>query len=437
MSDLLAARSQMAISLAFHIVFAAIGIGLPVLMLLSEGLWLRTGRRVYLEVTHAWAKGLAIFFAVGAVSGTVLSFELGLLWPRFMQVAGPLIGMPFSLEGFAFFTEGIFLGIYLYGWDRISPRAHFAAAAVIAVSGTASALFVLSVNGWMNAPRGYVPGEAGSAPVIDPVAALDNPFWISNTIHMVLAAYMATALGTAAVHAWRLMRDPHSEGHRVALRLSVAVGAVVAIVQPFSGDVAGRRVAEYQPAKLAAMEAHFHTGPCAPLRIGGLPDLEMETVRYSLDIPCGLSILAEHNPNAIIVGLDGIPSDERPPVPIVHAAFQIMLGIGTALALLGVWILLRLARRRRLTTPWLLRSIVVAGPLAFVAIQAGWIVTEVGRQPWIIQGVMRTEDAVTPMPALVAPFTAFTLLYVGLAVVVVILMRRITADWTGLGTEPS
>lgn len=432
MSDLLAARSQMAVSLAFHIVFAAIGIGLPVLMLLAEGLWLRTGRRVYLDITRAWAKGLTIFFAVGAVSGTVLSFELGLLWPRFMQVAGPLIGMPFSLEGFAFFTEGIFLGIYLYGWDRISPRAHFAAAAVIAVSGTASALFVLSVNGWMNAPRGYVPGDAGSAATIDPVAALNNPFWISNTIHMVLAAYMATALGTAAIHAWRLMRDPDNEGHRVALKLAASVGAVVAIIQPFSGDVAGRRVSDYQPAKLAAMEAHFETGPCAPLQIGGFPDVEARTVRYSLKIPCGLSIVAEHDPNAVVVGLDQVPRQDWPPVPVVHSAFQIMLGIGTALALLGVWILLRVTRRRRLATPWLLRCMVLAGPLAFVAIQAGWTVTEVGRQPWIIQGVMRTEDAVTPMPGLVAPFTSFTLLYLGLAVVVVVLMRRITTDWSAL-----
>jgi len=435
MSDLLAARSQMAVSLAFHIVFAAIGIGLPILMLLSEWLWLRTGRRVYLEVTRAWAKGLAIFFAVGAVSGTVLSFELGLLWPHFMQVAGPLIGMPFSLEGFAFFTEGIFLGIYLYGWDRISPRAHFAAAAVVAVSGTASALFVLSVNGWMNAPRGYVPGQAGSSPVIDPVAALANPFWISNTIHMVLAAYMATAFGTAAVHAWRLVRDPGNEGHRVALRLSAAVGAAVAIAQPFSGDVAGRRVAEYQPAKLAAMEAHFETGPCAPLRIGGLPDTQARTVRFSLEIPCGLSVLAEHDPGAVVTGLDSIPRADWPPVRVVHAAFQIMLGIGTALALLGVWVLLRIARRRTLATPWLLRCLVLAGPLAFAAIQAGWIVTEVGRQPWIIQGIMRTEDAVTPMPALVVPFMTFTLLYVGLAVVVVVLMRRIATDWTGRDPE--
>jgi cytochrome d ubiquinol oxidase subunit I len=252
---------------------------------------------------------------------------------------------------------------------------------------------------------------------------------------MVLAAYMATALGTACIHAWRLRRDPANESHRAALGLSAAVGAAVAILQPFSGDVAGRLVAEHQPAKLAAMEAHFETGPCAPLRIGGLPDTEARTVRYSLDIPCGLSVLAEHDAGAVVAGLDEIPRDEWPPVTIVHTAFQIMLGIGTALAVLGVWVLVRLIRRRRLDTPWLLRCLVVAGPLAFLAIQAGWTVTEVGRQPWIIQGVMRTADAVTPMPALVVPFTVFTLLYVGLAAVVVSLMRRITTGWTGREPE--
>jgi cytochrome d ubiquinol oxidase subunit I len=199
MDDLLAARSQMAMSLAFHIVFAAIGVGLPVLMVISEGLWLRTRNDVYLRLTRAWSKGLALLFAVGAVSGTVLSFELGLLWPEFMRVAGPLVGMPFSLEGLAFFTEAIFLGIYLYGWDRISPRAHLAAGVVIAISGAASALFVLSVNGWMNAPSGFVPGDRGGA--IDPVAAMLNPFWIGNTVHMVLAAYLVTAFGAGTIHA--------------------------------------------------------------------------------------------------------------------------------------------------------------------------------------------------------------------------------------------
>lgn len=416
----------MAVSLAFHIVFAAIGIGLPALMLVSEGLWLRTGRDVYLRLTRAWSRGLAVFFAVGAVSGTVLSFELGLLWPGFMEVAGPLVGMPFSLEGLAFFTEAIFLGIYLYGWKKVSRRAHFGAGVIVALSGAASALFVLSVNGWMNAPTGYIPGEAGSAPVIDPVAAMTNPFWIANTIHMLLAAYLATAFGAAAVHAWRILKGADTELHHAGLRIALSVGAVAALLQPVSGDITARLVAEKQPAKLAAMEAHFETGPCAPLRIGGWPDEAAGTVRFDLEIPCGLSLLVGHSPDAVVVGLNDIPADERPPVLPVHIAFQVMVAIGTLLAAMAVWTVIRLVRGRPLHRPmWFLRLTVVAGPLAFLAIQAGWVVTEVGRQPWIIYGVMRTEDAVTPMPGLVVPFTAFTILYLFLSGVVVALMRRI------------
>jgi cytochrome d ubiquinol oxidase subunit I len=426
MNDLLAARSQMALSLAFHIVFAAIGVGLPALILSSHGLWLKTGEGVYLRLTRAWSKGLAVFFAVGAVSGTVLSFELGLLFPRFMEVAGPLVGMPFSLEGFAFFTEAIFLGIYLYGWDRVPRAAHFGSAVVVAVSGAASALFVLSVNGWMNAPRGYVPAVDGSAATVDPVAAMFNPFWLANTVHMLLAAYAATAFGAAAVHAWRLLRHPDADMHRKALRITVGLGALAALLQPLSGDVSARMVADLQPAKLAAMEAHFETGPCAPLRIGGVPDVDTRSVRWSIDVPCGLSVLVARDPAAVIPGLDRIPRDEWPPVTVVHVAFQIMVAIGTYLAAVGLWGAWKIIRRRPLERPRAyLWALIAAGPLAFVAIEAGWTVTEVGRQPWVIYGMMRTEDAVTPMPGLVVPFTTFTLLYLFLSVVVVVLMRRI------------
>lgn len=427
MNDLFAARSQMAISLAFHIVFAAIGIGLPALMLISEGLWLRTRNDVYLRLTRAWARGLALFFAVGAVSGTVLSFELGLLWPKFMEVAGPLVGMPFSLEGFAFFTEAIFLGIYLYGWGRISKKAHFAAGVVVAISGAASALFVLSVNGWMNSPRGFIPGDAGSAAVIDPVAAMTNPFWIANTIHMLIAAYVATAFGAATIHAFKVLQGSRAELHRKGLTIAAGFGALMALLQPLSGDVSARLVAREQPAKLAAMEAHFETSACAPLRLGGWPDEATGTVRWDVEIPCGLSLLVDRDPGAVITGLNDIPLDERPPVAPVHVAFQIMVGIGTFLAGLGLWVLVTLVRRRPLAeAPRLaLWGLVAAGPLAFIAIQAGWTVTEVGRQPWIIYGVMRTADAVTPMPGLAVPFASFTLLYLMLSVVVIGLMRRI------------
>ena len=435
MSDLLAARSQMALSLAFHIVFAAVGVGLPVLILISQGLWLRTRNRVYLHLTRAWAKGLAVLFAVGAVSGTVLSFELGLLWPEFMRVAGPLVGMPFSLEGFAFFTEAIFLGIFLYGWDRISEKAHFAAAIVVAVSGALSALFVLSVNGWMNAPTGFLPGEGAAG--IDPVAAMTNPFWIANTIHMVLAAYICTAFGAATLHAWRLLRTPESTFHQAALRICVGFGAVAALLQPVSGDVTARVVAERQPAKLAAMEAHFETRACAPLLLGGIPDETAGEVRFGLEIPCGLSLLVARDPDAVVTGLNDIPEDERPPVLPVHLAFQVMVGIGSFLALLSLWVGWRLFRRRPLQASRpLLLALVAAGPLAFLAMQAGWVVTEVGRQPWIIYGFMRTADAVTPVPGLVVPFTLFTALYVFLSVLVVVLLIRLArTEWDDLPAD--
>lgn len=425
MTDLLAARTQMAMSLAFHIVFAAIGVGLPLLMLISEGLWLRTRKRVYLELTKAWAKGLAIFFAVGAVSGTVLSFELGLLWPQFMEVAGPLIGMPFSLEGFAFFTEAIFLGIYLYGWNRVSEKAHLFAGGMVALSGAASAFFVLSVNGWMNAPTGFILGEDGSFQGIDPIAAMWNPFWIANAIHMILACYVATSFGAATIHAWQLLKDPDSLFHRAALGIALSLGAATALLQPISGDFSATVVAELQPAKLAAMEAHWETGACAPLHIGGWPDMEAERMRGALAIPCGLSLLVGKNPNTVVTGLEDIPREEWPNVPIVRTSFQVMVGIGFFLVALSLWFMwMRWKRIEPAGQRLFLMALVVAGPLAFLAIQAGWIVTEVGRQPWIIYGIMRTDEAVTAMQGLQVPLVTFTLLYLLLSFIVVYLVRR-------------
>jgi cytochrome bd ubiquinol oxidase subunit I len=424
MTDLFAARSQMALSLAFHIVFAAIGIGMPLLMVLSESMWLRTRDRVWLDITHAWARGVAVFFAVGAVSGTVLSFELGLLWPKFMEYAGPIVGMPFSLEGFAFFTEAIFLGIYLYGWERVGARAHWWAGVAVAISGAASALFVLAVNGWMNAPTGFEHTPGGPIE-IDPLRAMRNPFWITNTVHMLIAALVATSFGAAGIHAYMLRRDPAHPFHRRALALCLVVGGVGAALQPISGDFTARVVAEHQPAKLAAMEGHFETAACAPLIIGGWPDVQARETRFAIRVPCGLSFLAHHDPHAVVVGLNDFPQDELPDTRVVHAAFQIMVGCGMALLALAAFAALNLLRRRELALqPIYLRLLVLASPLGFVAIEAGWVVTEVGRQPWIIYGIMRTADAVTPMPGLIVPFTVFTLLYVLLSVVVAVVIRR-------------
>src|SRR5574338_136410 len=291
MSDLLAARSQMAVSLGFHIVFAVLGIGMPALMVLAERRYRKTGDPIYLDLAKRWAKGTAILFAVGAVSGTVLSFELGLLWPSFMEFAGPVIGMPFSLEGFAFFLEAIFIGVYLYGWDRISPRAHLLAGVMVAVSGAASGIFVVIANSWMNAPTGFdlVNGRVAN---VDPIAGMLNPMAFQQTLHMTLASYAATGFAVAGIHAILLLLHRENAFHRRALAIALLVGAPAAVLQPISGDLSARAVAENQPAKLAAMESHFETARRVPLVIGGIPDPDRQQTRYAVRIPGGLSFLA-------------------------------------------------------------------------------------------------------------------------------------------------
>lgn len=431
MEDLLAARSQMAMSLAFHIIFAAIGIAMPLLMIIAEWKWLRTKDTVYLTLAQRWAKGAAILFAVGAVSGTVLSFELGLLWPGFMGFAGSIIGMPFSLEGFAFFTEAIFLGIYLYGWKRVPPRAHLFAGAMVAVSGALSGIFVVIANAWMNAPTGF--RVADGKPVdVDPIAAMMNPAAFWQTVHMILAAYAATGFLVAGIHAFMLRREPDNRFHRAALAIALLVGGVSAILQPLGGDRLAKRVAQTQPAKLAAFEGQFQTEQGAPLRIGGLPDEQARTTRYAIEVPYALSILAYDDPNAVVKGLNDFPADTHPPVAIVHISFQIMVGCGVAMMLVAVWATWRYWRGRRngkwLDSKWFLRTVIAAAPLGFIAIETGWTVTEVGRQPWIIYGVMRTSEAVTPMPGLVVPFVTFTVLYIFLALITVFLLLRQVAS---------
>jgi len=424
MPDLLAARSQMAMSLGFHILFAMVGVAMPVLMVVAERRWQRTGDHIYLDLAHRWAKGTAILFAVGAVSGTVLSFELGLLWPAFMEQAGAIIGMPFSLEGFAFFTEAVFLGVYLYGWDRISPRAHLAAGCAVAVSGMLSAVFVVIANAWMNSPTGFrwVDGRAVD---IDPIAAMMNPAAFPQVLHMTLAAYAATGLVVAGIHALPLLRQPRNAFHRRALSVALLIGAPAALLQPVSGDLSARFVAYWQPVKLAAMEGHFKTERGAPLRIGGWPDEAAGETRYAIEIPYGLSLLAFEDPTAEVKGLLDFPRQDWPPVAIVHVAFQVMVGLGSYMALVSAAALWLMWRRRELTRHrWLLRALVLAAPMGFICAEAGWIVTEVGRQPWIIHGIMRTAEAVTPMPGLVVPFLVFTGLYAGLGVVVAWLLHQ-------------
>jgi cytochrome d ubiquinol oxidase subunit I len=432
MTDLLAARTQMALSLGFHIVFAEIGIAMPLMMVLAEWRWRRTGDSAYLELARRWAKGTAILFAVGAVSGTVLSFELGLLWPGFMRFAGPLIGLPFSLEGFAFFMEAIFLGVYLYGWERIAPSMHLAAGIVVAASGAASAVFVVMVNAWMNTPAGYSLGAHGELTNIDPIAAMQSPAAFQQALHMLLAAYAATGLAVAGVHALMLLRGSGGGSlafHRRALGIALLVGAPAAVLQPVSGDLSAGVVARTQPVKLAALEAHWYTEHGAPLTIGGWPDDAREETRWAIEIPYGLSLLAFHDPQAEVKGLTSVARADRPPVAVVHLAFQLMVALGTAMALVALWTGWVFWRRRDVASHrWLLRALVVIAPFGFVATEAGWVVTEVGRQPWVIQGLMRTVDAVTPMPGLIVPMTMFTLLYIGLGAIVVMLIASLVRE---------
>jgi cytochrome d ubiquinol oxidase subunit I len=424
MSDFLYARSQMGISLAFHIVFAAIGIGLPVLMSISEALYLRTGRPVFLELSKRWSHGAALFFAVGAVSGTVLSFELGLLWPGFMEKSGAIIGMPFSLEGFAFFTEAIFLGLFLMGWKRLPPLVHWLCGVIVAASGTVSGIFVVTANAWMNTPSGFKIVD-GKITDINPIVAMLNPAAAHEVIHMTLAAFIATGFAVAGIHASLLLRDRRNTFHRNALGIALVLACISAPLQIVSGDFSGRSVARLQPAKLAAMEAVYYTQIGAPLRIGGIPDDESRTTRYALIIPRGLSLLSTRDPNGKVIGLDQFPRNDWPNVRLVHWAFDVMVASGIALFVLSIavgW----LAWRHRCVPDgkWILRALVAAGPLGFVAIEAGWVVTELGRQPWIIYGVMRTKDAVTPMKGIAIPFTVFTVVYLLLSVMLFLLFRR-------------
>lgn len=422
----LLARGQMGLSLAFHIVFASIGIAMPVLMVLAEAGWLRTRDPALLALAKRWAKGTAVLFAIGAVSGTVLSFELGLLFPGFMRLAGPVIGTPFSLEGFAFFVEAIFLGVYLYGWDRLSPRAHLASGVVVALAGLASAVFVTFVNAWMNAPRGFTMA-GGQVVAIDPLGALRSPFAGHEIVHGLLAAYAATGLAVAGIHAAAGLRPSLPEAaralHRHALALALWLAVPACLVQPLVGHYAGQQVAQHQPAKLAALEQLRTTQARAPLSLG------------PLSLPGGLSLMAFNDLDAVVQGLDAFRPQDRPP-SLVRPAFLVMVGLGTLLALHALWaVLLRLRRRPWFEERRFLLATLLVSPAGFVALQAGWIVTEVGRQPWVVYGIVRTAETVTPAPGLGFRLAVFTTIYLVLGVTVVVVLRRHVRDTLGDGTR--
>lgn len=419
----------MGLSLAFHIGFTAVGIGLPLMLFFAEGLALRTGNEAYRIMAQRWTRVAAVLFAVGAVSGTILSFEFGLLWSPFMEQWGEVFGFPFALEGFAFFTEAIFLGIYVYGRNKLSPRAIWLVTIPIAVSAALSAFFVISANAWMNQPQGFdlVNGEITN---VRPLEAMFNPATPFQAVHGTLASYVATGFALAGIYAIAMLRGDRSDYNRRALILSLAVGAVTIPLQIFTGDLSAKFVAENQPIKFAAMEGQFETERGAPLRIGGIPDPDSGETKYAIEIPKLGSFLAFADFNAEVKGLNDFPEDERPDPIRTHISFQIMVASGFAMLFVGCgfFALAALKRGYVLTKPVLL-AVAAMLPLGFIAIETGWFVTEFGRQPWIVWHIMRVEDAATPQEGVVWLLFAFSLVYVALtiALILLLLMPRLTA----------
>ena len=413
----------MAISLGFHILLAVTGMAMPLLMVISEALWLRTKDNLYLALAKRWSKGTAILFAVGAVSGTSLSFELGLLWPKFMAFSGPVIGLPLSMELFAFFLEAIALGIYLYGWDRVRPLTHLLSGALVFISGTASAVFIVTANAWMNVPTGF-DLVSGRAENIRPWIAMWNPMAAPETIHMVMAALASVGGVVAGIHGKVLLKKPPSGFHLRGFAIALVVGGFGAFLQPISGDYSARAVAHNQPVKLAAMEGLWNTERGVGLTIGGIPNSRTEVTPYGIEIPYMLSLLATGDPSGQVKGLKAFPVNKRPPVGFTHLAFQLMVGLG--MLMMGIAAVAVVLRWRHQTYPWpkwFLTLIVLASPAGLLAIEAGWVTTEVGRQPWIVSGIMRSSVAVTPVRSLAAPLVAFTTLYAILGFVTLSLLR--------------
>jgi cytochrome d ubiquinol oxidase subunit I len=412
------ARATMGTSLGFHIVFAVLGVGMPVLMCVAEGLALWRKDANWLELARRWSRAFGILFAVGAVSGTVLSFELGLLWPRFMAFSGSIIGLPFTAEGFAFFIEAIFLGLYLYGWERLKPRTHWLTSIPIALSGAASSLFVVMTNAWMNSPAGFTVDQQGRLLSVDPVAAAFNPSTPTEDPHMLVSAYVVTGFLVAAVYAAGLLRGRNDLAHRRGLRAGMAMALVAIALAGITGDNSARFVYEKHPEKFAAMEGLYQTQRGAPITILGIPSDAEHRVLYGIQIPRALSFLATFDPNAPVRGLDSFPPGDRPNPVLVHLSFDVMAGLGLFLGFLALGFWIFAIRRRRLPTDRrLLVGLVVAGPAAVVAMEAGWFVTEFGRQPWIVYGLIRTADAATSAPALRETFLLFIVIYAALAVI--------------------
>jgi cytochrome d ubiquinol oxidase subunit I len=421
---LLQARQMQALSLAVHIPLVCFGIAFPALILFVEWLGIRTGDPLYRTLARRWSRIMISLFAVGVVTGTILSFELGMLWPAWMAKFGGVFGFAFALEGISFFLEAIFIGIYVYGWDRFSPRVHLLTGIPIAITGMTGSLMVIAVNGWMNHPTGFTM-SGGKVTHIHPFDALfGNPYFWHELVHMYLAGYIVVGFLLAGVYAWGRLRGRWGRYERTALAIPLAIAALAAPAQIIIGDWNGRAVAADQPIKLAAFEGLQQTTAGAPETLLGW--YNGQSVVDGIEIPDLLSLLAYHSPHATVQGLDTVAPDDRPPVNWVRFSFQAMVFIGTGLTFLGLWYLGdRIFRRRLPRSRWFYRFLVAAAPLSLVALIAGWITTEVGRQPWIVYNVMRTSDAVTGAAGLPLGLATVTAVYVLLAVLVYWLLRRL------------
>jgi cytochrome d ubiquinol oxidase subunit I len=411
---LLQARQMQAMSFAVHIPLVCFGIAFPAMVVFLEGLWLRTGDPLYKALAKRWSKAMLILFAIGVVTGTILSFEMGLLWPEFMATFGDVFGLAFGIEGFSFFIEAIFIAIYVYGWDRLSPRVHIAVGAPVILAGFTGSFMVISVNGWMNQPTGFSIRN-GEVVDVEPLTALFNKNLWHELTHMYLAGFLVAGFLVASVYAYAWLRGRRDRHHQVGLVVALSIAALVAPAQLLVGDWAARTVAERQPVKLAGLEGLKETTKGAPFDLLG-----------GIEVPKALSLLAFHDPNATVQGLNTVPKDDQPPTRIVKISFRTMVAIGSALAALGLWFIWSWWRRKRLpATPWFGRALVAAGPLAVVALIAGWVTTEVGRQPWVVYQVMRTEDAVTGASGIPVGFGALTAVYLALGGIAYVMLRRL------------
>jgi cytochrome bd ubiquinol oxidase subunit I len=421
---LLQARQMQALSFAVHIPLVCFGIAFPAMLLFVEWLYMRTGDELYRTLARRWTRILVALFATGVVTGTILSFELGLLWPGFTGTFGSVFGLGFAIEGFSFFMEAIFIGIYVYGWSRLSPRAHFASGIPIVLTGFTGSLTVIAVNAWMNHPTGFRLVNGHVVDVHPWSALLGNSYLWHELIHMYIAGYMVTGFVVASAYAFGRLRGNWGRYERVALAIAVTVAALASVAQIFVGDWAGREVALEQPTKLAAFEGLGHTTKGAPVHILGW--YTNGHVEYGIPIPHLLSLLAFHSANATVQGLDAVVPADRPPVNVVRFAFQTMVGIGSFLALLSVvYLVVRVRRKRLPESAWFYRALVVAGPLSLVALIAGWVTTEVGRQPWVVYRVMRTSQAVTGAGGIPVGYATLAAVYLALTAGVAWLLLRL------------